>query len=149
MYEVMEINGLPLHPLVIHAAVIFGPLAALAAILYAVIPSWRDRLRVPMVVLAVVAGGSVVAAYITGNNFLDSKPELEQLAQVQTHQDRAWITLWVTLGFAVVAIAAGVLHERRGALRVGVQSLLVVAALATLVSVVLTGDAGARAVWGS
>jgi len=145
----MEINGLPLHPLVIHAAVIFGPLAALAAILYAVIPSWRDRLRVPMVVLAVVAGGSVVAAYITGNNFLDSKPELEQLAQVQTHQDRAWITLWVTLGFAVVAIAAGVLHERRGALRVGVQSLLVVAALATLVSVVLTGDAGARAVWGS
>ena len=145
----MEINGLPLHPLVIHAAVIFGPLAALAAILYAVIPSWRDRLRVPMVVLAVVAGGSVVAAYITGNNFLDSKPELKQLAQVQTHEDRAWITLWVTLGFAVVAIAAGVLHERRGALRVGVQSLLVVAALATLVSVVLTGDAGARAVWGS
>ena len=145
----MEINGLPLHPLVIHAAVIFGPLAALAAILYAVIPSWRDRLRVPMVVLAVVAGGSVVAAYLTGTNFLDSKPELKQLAQVQTHEDRAWITLWVTLAFTVVAIAAGFLHERRGALRVGVQSLLVVAALATLVSVVLTGDAGARAVWGS
>ena len=26
----MEINGLPLHPLVVHAAVVFGPLAAVA-----------------------------------------------------------------------------------------------------------------------
>jgi len=145
----MEINGLPLHPLVIHAAVIFGPLAALAALIYAVVPKWRDRMRVPMVVLALVAGGAIVAAYVTGNNFLDSKPELEQLDQVQTHADRGRITLWVTLGFVVVALAAAFLHERKGALRVGVQSLLVVAALATLVSVVLTGDAGARAVWGS
>jgi hypothetical protein len=145
----MEINGLPLHPLVIHAAVIFGPLAALAALLYVVLPRWRDRLRWPMVVLAVVAGGSIVAAYLTGTNFLDSKPELKQLEQVQTHEDRAWITLWVTLGFVVVALAAGYLHERRGAVRAGVSSLLAVAAVATLVSVVLTGDAGARAVWGS
>ena len=144
----MEINGLPLHPLVIHAAVVFGPLAALAALVYAVVPSWRDRMRIPMVALALIAGGAVAAAYITGTNFLDSKPELKQLEQVQTHQDRAWIALWVTLAFAVVALAAGFLHERRGALRVGVQCLLIVAALGTLVSVVLTGDAGARAVWG-
>ena len=144
----MEINGLPLHPLVIHAAVVFTPLAALAALLYVVVPRWRDRLRWPMLVLAVVAGGAVVAAYLTGTNFLDSKPELKQLEQVQTHQDRAWITLWVTLGFTAVALAAGSLHESRGALRVGVQVLLAIGAVATLVSVVLTGDAGSRAVWG-
>jgi hypothetical protein len=145
----MEINGLPLHPLVLHAAVVFGPLAALAAILYVVVPSWRDRMRLPMVVLAVVAGLAIVATYITGRDFLDSRPELEQIAAVQTHEDRAWITLWVTLGFTLVAITAAFLHERRGALRVGVQTVLVVAAVATLVSVVLTGDAGSRAVWGS
>ena len=46
----MEINGLPLHALIIHAAVIFGPLSALAGVLYAVVPRWRDRLRWPMVV---------------------------------------------------------------------------------------------------
>lgn len=144
----MEINGLPLHPLVIHAAVVFGPLAAVAALLYAVVPRWRDRLRWPMAVLAVLAGGAIVTAYVTGRNFLGSKPELEGLSQVQTHADRAWITLWVTLGFVVVALVAAYLHERRGPLRVGVSAVLVVAALATLVSVVLTGDAGARAVWG-
>ena len=50
----MEINGLPLHPLVVHAAVVFGPLAALAALAYVVLPAWRDRLRWPMVVLALM-----------------------------------------------------------------------------------------------
>jgi len=144
----MEINGLPLHPLVIHAAVIFGPLAAITALIYLVVPSWRDRMRLPMVVMALIAGLSIVAAYITGNNFLDSKPELKQLAQVQTHEDRAWITLWVTLAFMVVALTAGYFHERRGGVRVAVSTLLGVTALATLVMVVLTGDAGARAVWG-
>jgi uncharacterized membrane protein len=145
----MEINGLPLHPLVIHAAVIFGPLAALAALVYVIVPSWRDRMRLPMVVMAVIAGLSIVAAYITGTNFLQSKPELEQLASVQTHKDRAWITLWVTLAFVVVALTAAYFHERRGAVRVAVTTLLAVAAVATLTMVVLTGDAGARSVWGS
>ncbi len=144
----MEINGLPLHPLVVHAAVIFGPLAAVAALIYVVVPSWRDRMRLPMVVMALIAGGAIVAAYITGNNFLDSKPELKQLDPVQTHADRGRITLWVTLAFVAVALVAGYFHERRGAVRVGVSTLLAVAAVATLVMVVLTGDAGARAVWG-
>ena len=145
----MEINGLPLHPLVIHAAVIFGPLAALTALVYVVLPSWRDRLRLPMVVMALIAGGAIVAAYITGNSFLHSRPDLEQLDQVQTHASRGRITLWVTLGFVVVALAAGYFHERRGAVRVVVSTLLAVAAVATLTMVVLTGDAGARSVWGS
>ena len=55
----------------------------------------------------------------------------------------------MTLGFVVVALAAGYFHERRGAVRVVVSTLLAVAAVATLVMVVLTGDAGARSVWGS
>jgi hypothetical protein len=145
----MEINGLPLHPLVVHAAVIFGPLAALAALFYVVVPSWRDRMRLPMMAMALIAGGAIVTAYFTGNNFLNSRPDLQQLDQVQTHASRGRITLWVTLGFVVVALAAGYFHERRGAVRVGVSTLLAVAALATLVMVVLTGDAGARSVWGS
>ena len=73
----MEINGLPLHPLVVHAAVIFGPLAALAALGY-LVPRWRDTLRWPMVGLAVIATGALVLAYFSGGDFLDSKPELAE-----------------------------------------------------------------------
>ena len=144
----MEINGLPLHPLVVHAAVVFGPLGAVAALVYVLVPSWRDRMRWPMVGLALVATGAIVVAFLTGNNFLNSRPELQQLAQVQTHKSRATTLLWVTLGFAVVAVVAGTLHERTGAVRLVLRLVLGLAALAVLIGVLLTGDAGARAVWG-
>lgn len=145
----MEINGLPLHPLVVHAAVVFGPLGALGALAYVGLPSWRDRLRWPMLALALAAGLAIVAAYLTGRNFISSRPELAQLPHVATHRHRARLLLWATLAFSVVAAAvAGWLHPRPGALRTVAGLLLGVSALTVLVLVVLTGDAGARAVWG-
>ena len=145
----MEINGLPLHPLVVHAAVVFGPLAALAALGYVLVPRWRERLRWPMVVLALIATGAVVAAYLSGENFLESKPELESSPAVETHEERAGLLLWGTRAFGVVGLAAGWLSTRTGAVRVVLDVLLVVGAVALLVLVVRTGDSGARAVWGS
>lgn len=143
----MEINGLPLHPLVVHAAVIFGPIGALTALAYGLLPRWRDRLRIPMVALALVATGSVVAAFLTGNDFLESRPELGDDPLVQTHEQRAELLLWSTLGFAAVAVAAGWSHTRPGIARLIVRVVLGLTATAVLVQVVLTGDAGARAVW--
>jgi uncharacterized membrane protein len=144
----MEVNGLPLHPLVVHAAVVFGPLAALLAVGYVALPGRRDGLRWPMLGLALVAGVSVLAAYLTGRYFLTQRPELAQLPGVSTHRARAKVTLVVTFVFTVVAIASAWLHTRTGAVRVLLATALGVSALATLVMVVLTGDAGARAVWG-
>ena len=144
----MEINGLPLHPLLVHAAVVLGPLAALAALMYAVVPAWRARLRLPMAALAVVAGIAVLAAYLSGNNFLDTRPELGQLPGVDVHQDRAQFALWATLAFALVALATAWLHDRSATARTLASVVLGLAALGVLVTVTLTGDSGARAVWG-
>jgi len=144
----MEVNGLPLHPLVVHAAVVFGPLAALLAVGYVAVPGRRDSLRWPMLGLALVAGVSILAAYLTGRYFLTQRPELAQLPGVSTHRARARVLLVVTSAFTVVAILSAWLHTRTGAVRVLLAALLGVSALATLVMVVLTGDAGARAVWG-
>ena len=141
----MEINGLPLHPLVVHAAVVLGPVAALVALAH-LVPSWRERLRWPMVVLAVLATLAIVAAYLSGDNFLEHKPELEGSPLVEKHEDLAGQLLWISIGFGVIAVAAGFL-ARRGALRVVLDVLLAVAAVLVLVWVVRTGDAGARAVW--
>ncbi len=143
----MEFNGLPLHPLVVHAAVVFGPLAALAALVYAV-PRWRDRMRWPMLGLALVATGAISAAYLSGDDLLENNPALGSLPAVQTHEDRAGILIWVILGFGVVAILTAALHDRRGLVRGGLTALLVVGAVAVLIWTALTGDAGSRAVWG-
>ena len=55
MVSAMEwsIAGLPLHPLVVHATVVFTPLAALAALAYVFLGRYRDLLRWPTLVLAV------------------------------------------------------------------------------------------------
>src|SRR5687767_14460894 len=144
----MEINGLPLHPLVVHAAVVFGPLAAIAALAYVVLPAWRDRLRWPMVVLALMGTGAIAAAYFTGMNFFNSRPpELQQLEILQTLRTRAIRLFWVTLGFGVLAMLAAWLHTRTGAVRLVLNVLLGLAALAVLALAVLAGDSGSRAVW--
>lgn len=144
----MEINGLPLHPLVVHAAVVFAPLAAIAALVYVGVPRWRDLLRWPMVVLAVVATGAIVLAYYSGGDFLDSKPELKTSPQVQTHQDRGEQLFYISLAFGLVAVVTGWLHGRNGALRVVLHVALAAVAVLMLVWAFLTGEAGARAVWG-
>jgi len=146
----MEINGLPLHVMVVHGAVVFGPLAALAAVAYAV-PAWRDRARWPMVVAAVVAAIFVVIAYLSGEDFRESMPFFNEGAlsdKLDTHESRAELLLWITLTFSVLAVVTGALHWRTGAARFALTALLVTVGLATLTMTVLTGDAGAQAVWG-
>jgi len=146
----MEINGLPLHALVTHAAVIFGPLAALAGLLYAVVPPWRDKLRWPLVVVVAVAVGAIWTAYVSGGQLLDANPNSYQgefADLVDTHQSRARILRWVASGFGLVTLAAAWWHTRPGAMRVLLTALVAVGAAATGVYVVLTGDAGAQIAW--
>jgi uncharacterized membrane protein len=148
----MEINGLPLHPLVVHAAVVLTPLAALLALGY-VVPKWRGYLRWPVVVATLVSVGAVWLAYLSGTDFLDSDrfstATGEFADRLGRHEDLGGLLRWVASGFGVVALVAAWLHGRPGALTVVVSALLAVAALATLVLTVMTGDAGAQAVWGT
>lgn len=148
----MEINGLPVHVLAVHAAVVFGPLAAGVAITYAALPSWRDRLRWVTLVSVLVATASIWVAHLSGTAFLESDRfdgvAGEVLQKIETHEAYADVLRLITSGFAVVTILATWLHSRTGAVQVVLRVLVVVAALATLVWTVLTGEAGALAVWG-
>ena len=146
----MEINGLPLHPLVVHAAVVLTPIAALVAIAY-VVPAWRDRCRWPLLVATVLAVGAVVAAYLTGthfrsvNDFMNQPPLAEQ---IDKHQSYAQQLLWAMSGFGVIVVLNVAMHARAARwLRTLLAVLLVADAVAVLVLVFLTGEAGARAVW--
>jgi uncharacterized membrane protein len=144
----MEINGLPLHALVIHAAVVFGPLSAVLALAYVALPGRRDSFRWPMVLAAAVAVVFMVVAYLSGQNLLERNPSLSGIPDVRTHQSRAVYALWAVIVFTALALVRGVLlHTRTGGLRMVLDVLLAVAAVATIVSVVLTGDAGAQAMW--
>lgn len=110
------------------------------------VPPWRDRLRWPVLASALLAVAAIVAAYLTGDHFREVNdfggPQVEQ------HAEYAVDLLWATVGFGVVALLTTLLHRADARwLRVLLTVLLVADALAVLVLVVLTGEAGARAVW--
>jgi hypothetical protein len=144
----MDVNGLPLHALVVHAAVVLAPTAAVVGVLYAVVPRWREWLRWPMVGLAVPAVVAVWVAYVSGEQLIETNRYGGPLAAlVQTHASRARVFRLVMLGFAVVAVLAAALHRRGGAVRWLLAAAVTVAGVATILWAVLTGEAGAQVAW--
>jgi uncharacterized membrane protein len=154
----MTINGIPLHPLIVHAAVVLVPLAAAFALAYALLPKRRWQTRNPALVLAVVAAGSVWLAAATGDSL---KQKLhEHTSIIETHEmwaGRLQASTWVLAVLVAVAWWSMPHHNplpdkdhRDGVTTLAkpLMVLLPLAAVAVLVLVVLTGDAGARAVWG-
>ena len=157
----MEFNGLPLHPLIVHVVVVFAPLAALGGILYAVVPRWRWWLRWPLVATALIAAAAGVIAVRSGLQ-LETQRNLQALPELAIHAHRGRILRWVLLAFLAVAAlgawqlggpsalasGAGGREGRSGAVAITLQVLLVAGAIAVLVCVFLTGDSGARTLWG-
>ena len=158
---IVEIRGLPLHPLIVHVVVVFAPLAALGGVLYAVVPRWRWGLRWPLVACAVIAAVSGVIAVQSGLQ-LETQRQLQTLPELAVHAHRGRILRWILLAFLVpvalgaaflggpsaLASGAGARQGRTGVVAIVLQVLLVAGAVAVLVSCLMTGDAGARAVWG-
>src|SRR5680860_849197 len=99
----MELGGLPLHPLVVHAAVVFTPVAALLAIVFAVVPRWRWLTRWPAGLAALASLGAVWLAKVSGKSFLEERPELAPLVKV--HEQRGDLLGWFVIGFFVVVAA--------------------------------------------
>jgi uncharacterized membrane protein len=153
----MEFNGLPLHPLVVHVAVVFVPLAALAGLGY-VVPRWRALLRWPMLVAALVAAATVQVSVMSGEDLKDSRglggPLLDQH---ETWANRLQVGTWVLAALVVLAcwaiprIRQRVGGGRQGGVAVLGPVLTVVLPLVAVVELYLvfrTGDAGAKSVWG-
>lgn len=149
----MTITGIPLHPLVVHAAVVLAPLAGLLAIVYAVVPAWRRPLRHLTLLLALGAAASVQVAAMTGDDLAHSlgggNPLVEQHEEWAGRlQASAWILAVLALkAWWVLPVSGG--RGRRGPAFLAplVQVLLPLAGLAVLVLAVLTGHSGAEAVW--
>ncbi|HEY3339180.1 MAG TPA: cytochrome b5 domain-containing protein [Propionicimonas sp.] len=141
------IAGLPMHPLVVHAAVVLLPLSALMLVVLVFVPSWRSRFG-----WATIAGLAVgtVAAFV-------AKESGEALAaKVGLPADHArWgdILVPVSVGLFVVALAWLLLRNRaartssRSVTATVAGGLAIVLALAATAITVIVGHSGAQAVW--
>ncbi|MGC3995558.1 MAG: hypothetical protein QM779_15805 [Propionicimonas sp.] len=142
----MEIGGLPLHPLVVHGAVVLVPLSALGALAVILWGRAREHFGWLTVAFAVAAAAFAVAARLSGEALADA---LGAGPLVVTHRMWGQLVPFPTVALAIALPAALLLRTRSRAGWWVAASLTVVAAVAGLALVVVTGDSGARAVWGS
>ncbi|MFC4148524.1 DUF2231 domain-containing protein [Micromonospora mangrovi] len=153
-----EVNGLPGHILVIHAAVVLVPLLALLSVAYGVLPRWRTRFGWAVAALSVL---TPIVAWVSTESGEALEEALEKrgyppegLQKIHEHSEYGETLLWLVVGLAVaslvlLAVTSG--HERVRRLPTwlpwALTAVVAVLAVFALVYVYLTGDSGAKMVW--
>lgn len=165
MFE--EVAGIPAHPLMVHAAVVFVPLLALLAVAYALVPVLRPHTRWVLAALAVVAPLAALVTKLSGDAFFNRMDEAGRITEgfypvIEEHEQLGNLTLMaaIVLGLATAALVYLVgprVAAAHGAAAAGlrgntvliwvVKGLVIVAAGVSLYAVVRAGDSGAKAVW--
>ena len=157
-----QIGNMPLHPLVLHAAVVGIPLAGLLAFLFA-FPRTRAWARWP---LGLTVLGAAAATFVTKQSGealqrrLNIGPGNAAGDLIQRHAQLANQLFIIMIIFAVIGVANVLAVSRGRSAAVGTQptggqrivrvilpALLVVIAVIAMIWVVRVGDLGSRAVW--
>ncbi|MCW2783515.1 MAG: hypothetical protein JWP74_32 [Marmoricola sp.] len=154
----MHINGLPLHPLVVHLVVVLAPTAGILAVLFAVVPKWRWWTRLPFVAASVVGAVATWVAATSGGSLKHQLGLRGHLIAVhEMWAGRLQASMWTIA--AVALVAWWVLPfktplegrpdkpARVAVLRKPLVALLPLIGLVVVFLVYKTGDAGARLVW--
>jgi hypothetical protein len=154
-----ELNGLPLHILLVHAVIVMVPLAALCTAATLLWPAARRRLGVVTPILGVLSLGLVFLTRAAGQWLLlrvDVTPAIAaHAADGLTLLPWAWallaaslaswawhrLSLWPRLRMRLGATGAGIVTCLFGALVLAV-------CIGVTVDVAVIGEAGTRAVWG-
>lgn len=163
MFDV--INGLPLHPLVVHAVVVLLPLGILGTIAMAVRPGWRHHYGWLAVAVTAVATVLIPVATSSGEDLQ------ERVGSAGDHAELGEQLIWFALPMLLFGFA--LMYFDRRATRLAAHSegtaqhvatggsataaravtwmavLAVVASVAAGVQVYRVGDSGARAAWGN
>lgn len=146
-----SISGLPLHPLLVHATVVFVPLAVLMVALAVLVPrvrAWAGPLPAGLSLVALVLTPLSTAS---GENL---EHDVAHSALVERHAHLGDQLLPLTIALFVLAAAywwltRGTPARRRWprSLVLAVGALALVAAAGTAVQVVRIGHSGAQAAW--
>jgi len=147
-----EIDGLPLHPLVVHAVVVLVPLATLGALLVAARPRWSRAYGPLVAAAAVIAAAAAFVAREAGEALERTLREAgDPLEGIEDHGRWGLYVFVLGLVFAVVTVASVVLARRAGPeTRIArVAAWLAVAlGVAATAFTYLAGESGAESVWG-
>lgn len=150
--EIEALFGLPAHPLVVHAAVVLLPLAALTTLVSAAVPRARRHYASVALGLALVATLAVGLAQGSGEALEEQVDETE-LVEEHTEQGERVLPWAIAVAVVAAAVAAiPVLARRRPSLPVrtvsaAVVAVSLVAGVGATWTVIDVGHSGAKATW--
>jgi uncharacterized membrane protein len=150
--ELESLFGLPAHPLIVHAAVVLLPLAAIMTLVTAVVP--RSRRHYAPVALA-LATISTIAVWLAQGSGESLEERVDETALVAAHTGQAERVLPWAIGLTVVAAAVAaaawlVRRYPRLSPRTVTAALILAAAVAGVGStwtIIDVGHSGAKATW--
>jgi hypothetical protein len=150
--EIEELFGLPAHPLVVHAAVVLLPLAAIATIVCAAIP--RARRHYAPIALGVALAATIAVGLAQGSGEeLEHKVDETRLVEEHTEQGQQVLPWAIAVTVAAAAVTAVPFIERRRPGLPGrtVTAVVLVVSLVAGVGATWTvgkvGHSGAKATW--
>jgi len=147
------IAGLPLHPLIVHFAVVLLPLSAVALIAIIVVPRWRATFGWLTLGGLTVGTGAALAAASSGEALAERVGEPERHAQLGEATEIVAVILLVVaaIWFLLQRRSAKRTDESPRVLGSGLQLLAALATLGLAVAAlglsVAVGHSGAQAVW--
>jgi hypothetical protein len=161
--DLVTIDGLPAHPLLVHAVVILLPLAAVCAAALAVRPRWRQRYAWPVLGLTLLGVGAVPLAQEAGEQLYAKLATLDN-PLIERHAELGNDLLPFALGFGVsvvLLLVAGRLADRERVaaeestdvpktwrrIAIAVSVLVIAAGAASVVQTVRIGHSGSTAVY--
>ena len=149
----VDVAGIPIHPLVVHAVVVLVPLAALGVIAIAFVPAWRQRFGGLVALVTIVGVAIVPVAKESGEKLQAAVVGTPAIAH---HRSLGSATAYFAIPLLVVAVAlwwVGRRDKQRKPYGKGLTTALgvvsVVVALAAAFWIVRVGHSGAEAAWGT
>lgn len=146
-----DFNGLPLHPLIVHATAVIIPLAVLAVFLSVAWPkfrAWAGPLPAGMSLVGLIlvplstSTGETLEKHVASSALLEKHTQLAE-----------GLLPWMIALFVFAACAYYVQWRTTNgqssakALRVAVSTFAIVSALGAIVQIARIGDSGAKSAW--
>lgn len=142
------VAGLPMHPLVVHFAVVLLPVSALALILLVAVPKWADKYGwLTLAGLTVGAGASFVAKE-------SGEALAARVGDPGSHASWGDLLPWLSVALLILAGAWFLLHRRgrqagtgRSAAATAAGIVAAIMALVVTGVTIVVGHTGAEAAW--
>jgi hypothetical protein len=164
--DLIAVDGIPAHPLLVHAVIVLLPLAAIGGLIIAARATWRRRFGLTVLALTAVGVGTVPLATRTGKQLqavLPANPAVQEHAALGD----GLLPFALAFGVAVLLLViAGRLADReRGAdtavrgtgavtvtrtwrrIAIVAAALVAFTGVATTVQIMRIGHSGSVAVW--